>query len=183
MAFILSLAALLIAPSSRSADLLIFITSDCPVSNYYATEIQDLCATNRPKGLTCTLVYEDAGLDEAQMRAHLEEYRYRVSGHLNPTTPEAKSPTAVIDRDRAIARRAGATVTPQAVLFSANGRIEYRGRIDNRYEALGKPRRVVTRHDLRDAVDAVLSGRPVPTSETPALGCFITPASAERNAP
>jgi hypothetical protein len=164
MSVILSLAALLTVPPDHAARLLVFVTSDCPISNYYATQIQDLCSSNRPRGLTCMLVYEDAGFDEARMRAHLEEYGYRDID-------------AVLDRDRAIARRAGATVTPQAVLSDADGRMRYRGRIDNRYEAFGKPRRVVTRHDLRDAVDAVLRGRPVRTPETPALGCFITSLS------
>jgi hypothetical protein len=171
MTLILSLAAFLMIPSDRAAQLLIFVNSDCPISNYYAREIQDICSTNRPKGLTCTLVYEDVGFDETRMRKHLEDYGYRESA------------SAVIDRDRAIARRAGATVTPQAVLSGASGRIEYRGRIDNRYEAFGQPRRVVTRHDLRDAIDAVLAGRPVRTPETTALGCFITPSSATRKQP
>ena len=56
---------------------------------------------------------------------------------------------AVIDVDGAIARRAKATVTPQAVVVDRAGVVKYRGRIDNQYAALGKPRRVVTVHDLR----------------------------------
>jgi hypothetical protein len=175
----LFLAALLTITPDRTARLLIFVTSDCPISNYYATVIQDICATNRMKGLTCTLVYEDAGFDEVRMDAHLREYGYRGSARPKPGSTTID---AVIDRDRSVARRAGATVTPQAVLSGADGRLLYRGRIDNRYDALGKPRRVVTRHDLRDAVDAVLSGRPVQTSETPALGCFI-PTLSDRKQP
>jgi hypothetical protein len=154
----------------ETAQLLIFVTSDCPISNYYAPEIQDLCAKDRQRGLRCSLVYEDVGLDEPRMRAHLAEYGY---GEM----------PAVIDRDRAIAKRAGATVTPQAVLSGRDGRVQYRGRIDNRYEAFGKPRRVVTEHDLRDAVDAVLSGKPVRTPETPALGCYIASPELPRKQP
>ena len=45
--------------------------------------------------------------------------------------------------------------------------------IDNQYAALGKPRRVVTTHDVRDALDAVLAGRAVAHPETEAFGCFI----------
>ena len=150
------------------AQLIIFVTSDCPISNYYAPEIQAICAAHHTKNLTCSLVYEDAGLDDKQMRAHMAEYGYR-------------NIAAVIDRDRTIARRAGATVTPQAVLLDRQGRVRYRGRIDDRYEAFGKPRRVVTERNLRDAVDAVLSGKPVPRPETPALGCYITSPDFGRN--
>ena len=182
MTLILALAAILLIPPARQAQLLIFVTSDCPISNYYAREIQDICTSNRPKGLACTLVYEDVDFDAARMEAHLEEYGYREPGQLK-TASTTNVVDAVIDGDRAIARRAGATVTPQAVLSAADGRIAYRGRIDNRYEAFGKPRRVVTRHDLREAIDAVLAGRPVRTPETPALGCFITPSPGTRKQP
>lgn len=86
----------------------------------------------------------------------------------------------LIDRDRTIAGRAKASVTPEAVLVDARGEIRYRGRIDNRYVDLGKPRRVVTVHDLREALDAVLAGKPVPHPETTALGCHIVSRDFER---
>lgn len=140
--------------------LLFFITSDCPISNGYAPEIQRVCREYREKGVQCSLVYEDAGISEAAARRHAGEYRY-------------EGLTTVIDADGAMARRTGASITPEAVLIDGAGRIRYRGRIDNKYVALGKPRRVVTVHDLREAIDAVLAGKPVARPETTALGCHI----------
>src|SRR5688500_8722590 len=116
----------LILPQTK-AHVAIFVTSDCPISNYYAPAVQRLCGDYERRGLTCTLVYEDVDFDEAQMRAHMAEYGY---GRLS----------AAIDHDRGIARRAGATVTPQVVLTDHQGRMRYRGRIDNRYESFGRPR-------------------------------------------
>ena len=139
---------------------LFFVTSDCPISNGYAPDIQRLCADYRSRGVACSLVYEDPDIDPAAVRKHLEAYRYGGIPH-------------TIDRDRTIARRVNASVTPQAVVIDAKGDLRYRGRIDNRYADFGKPRRVVTLHDLRDALDAVLAGRPVAHAETPAVGCFI----------
>ena len=156
-------------PPTRLASLLFFVTSDCPISNFYAPEIQKLCTQYEKKGVSCTLVYEDVGLDETGMRKHLAEYGYTGIA-------------TAIDRDRSRARRVGASITPQAVLV-VDGEIRYRGRIDNRYEAFGKPRRVVTAHDLRDALEAVLAGRPVPNPETPALGCTIVPPDFPRKQP
>jgi len=144
-----------------AANVLIFVSSDCPISNGYAPEIQRVCGAYRPKGVRCSLVYEDLHIDAAAVRKHLEEYRY------------AGIP-AVIDGDRAVARRTGASVTPQAVVLDATGKVRYRGRIDNFYAALGQPRQRATVHDLRDALDAVTAGRTVATPETEALGCFIT---------
>jgi len=151
------------------ATLLLFVTSDCPIANFYAPEIQQLCAEYGRKGIGCTLIYEDVGIDDAGIRKHLAEYGYHDM-------------STAIDRDRSIARRAGASITPQAVLL-VDDQVRYRGRIDNRYEAFGKPRRVVTARDLRDALEAVLAGRPVPNPETPALGCTIVPPEFPRKQP
>ena len=143
------------------ASVLVFVASDCPISNGYAPEIQRICADGRARGVTCTLVYEDASIGSAAVRSHRDQYRYREI-------------SAVIDVDGAIARRANATVTPQAVVVDHAGAVKYRGRIDNQYAALGKPRRVVTVHDLRDAIAAVIAGRPIVQAETEAFGCFIS---------
>jgi hypothetical protein len=152
----------LVAAPQRGAvaHLELFITSDCPIANYYAPTIQQLCRDGGRKGLSCTLVYEDLEFDDGRLRAHLSEYGYRDIA-------------ATIDRDRSIARRAGATITPQAVLWDSQGKVRYRGRIDNRYESLGKPRRVITDRTLENAVHAVLAGRAVASPEAPALGCHI----------
>jgi hypothetical protein len=106
---------------------------------------------------------------DAQVRAHLADYRYE------------RIPAAV-DRTRAVATRAKATVTPQVAVVDRTGAIRYRGRIDNAYADLGKPRQQVTSHELRDALDAVIAGRRVATPQTEALGCFIVdPASLRRH--
>ena len=144
------------------ANVLLFVASDCPVSNGYAPEIQRMCEAGRNRGVACTLVYEDMSIDAAAVRAHRDQYRY-------------KDMPAVIDHDRAIAERAQARVTPEAVVVGAGGVVKYRGRIDNQYIALGKPRQVVTIHDLRDAIDAVASNRAVAHTDTEAFGCFIPP--------
>jgi hypothetical protein len=91
--------------------------------------------------------------------------------------------TAAIDRDRTLAHRARASVTPEAVLIDSKGEIRYRGRIDNRYVDFGKPRRVVTTFDLRDALEAVLAGKSVAHPETTAVGCYIAPRRSERRSP
>lgn len=156
------------------ASVIFFIATDCPISNWYAPTIQQVCREYGSRGVDCALVYEDidfgatpAALD-ADVRTHLREYRYG-------------SMTATVDRTRAVAKRAKATITPQVVLVDRDGAIRYRGRIDNAYADLGKPRQHVTSHDLRASLDAVLAGRDVPTPETEPLGCYIVdPASIRR---
>jgi thiol-disulfide isomerase/thioredoxin len=169
-------------PTGR-VSVIFFVATDCPISNAYAPEIQRICREYGPKGAECSLMYEDvppvselrpgqagAGgqadvetrgtpLDD-EVRRHLSEYRY------------AGIPAAV-DRTRAIATRAGASRTPQAVVVDRTGAIRYRGRIDNFYAALGVSRQQVTERDLRRTLDAIFAGRPVPVRETEAVGCHI----------
>jgi hypothetical protein len=66
----------------------------------------------------------------------------------------------------------GVTVTPEAAVYAA-GRIVYHGRIDDRYVELGLERPAATVHDLDEALGAVLAGRPIARSATPAVGCYI----------
>jgi hypothetical protein len=157
-----------------AASAIFFVATDCPISNWYAPTIQQVCREFAARGVDCTLVYEDIDLGatpaalDAAVRTHLREYRYG-------TMP------AVVDRTRAVAKRAQATVTPSVVLVDRSGTIRYRGRIDNGYADLGKPRQHVTSHDLRTSLDALLAGAAVPRPETEALGCYITdPASIRR---
>jgi hypothetical protein len=139
---------------------LIFVTNDCPIANYYSHEIRRICDEYAPRGVACTLVYTDPTLKDATAAQHARDY-----GHGN--YPK------IVDRDRALVEATGVTVTPEVVLIRPDESIAYRGRIDNYYVALTKPRAQVTEHDWRDALDAVLSGKPVAKPEVPAVGCTI----------
>jgi hypothetical protein len=154
---------------SGKAQVLLFVMTDCPISNFYAPEIQRICNEYGPKGAGCSLVYEDLTVDAQRVGKHLAEYGYRNVG-------------ALLDPDRKAAHRAGATVTPEAVVLDATGEVRYRGRIDNFYAALGKPRRRATTHELQDAVEAVLAGKPVAVPEAKALGCYIAPPDVLKDA-
>jgi len=147
------------APADK-AHVLFFVATDCPVSNSYAPEIQRICKAYDAKGVSCSLSYEDVRIDATGVRKHLADFAY----HDIP---------ASIDATRALADRVHATITPEAFVIDAHGQIRYRGRIDNLYSSLGRPRQVVTEHDLTNALDAILAERPVPRPKTEAIGCFI----------
>jgi len=60
----------------------------------------------------------------------------------------------------------GPTATPHAFIFDQHRILRYEGRIDsNQREELA------TKHEARDAVDALLTGKPVAVTGTPAVGC------------
>jgi DNA-binding transcriptional LysR family regulator len=152
---------------SGAANVLFFVATDCPVSNSYAPEIQRICGAFAARGIGCALIYEDPGVSAEDVRKHVDEYRYRGM-------------PAAIDRDGSLAAEVRASITPQAVVVDRHGAIRYRGRIDNFYAGLGRPRQVVTAHDLQDALNAVVAGKPVATAETEAIGCYIVPSNLRR---
>ena len=146
--------------TSGRASALFFITHDCPVSNFYSHEMRRICDEYGKKGVSCSLVYVDPTISDEQARQHAAEY-----GH-------GEYPK-IVDRKHVLVKETGADVTPEAVVVLPDGSIAYRGRIDNSYADFGKPRRVVTEHDLRDALDAVVAGKAVAKASTKPIGCFI----------
>jgi hypothetical protein len=139
---------------------LFFVTNDCPVSNYYSHEIRRICEDYATRGVGCALVYTEPTMTDEQARRHSQDY-----GH--GAYPK------IVDRTHALVKATGALINPTAVVVRADESIAYRGRIDNSFAAIGKQRRVVTEHDLRDALDAVIAGKPVAKPEAPAIGCYI----------
>jgi hypothetical protein len=135
---------------------LLFIDSDCPVSNRYAPEIQRLHADYAPRGVNFWLVYPDPDISVASIRAHMQDYGY--------TLPALRDP------EHALVRRARALVTPEAGIFLSDGTLVYHGRIDDRYVDLSRRRPQPTERDLVKVLDTVLAGKTVDTAWTPAPG-------------
>jgi len=79
-----------------------------------------------------------------------------------------KFPYAV-DATSDVSRAFGATHTPEAFLFDADGKLVYHGGVDDN----ARNEKAVEHRWLREAVDAVASGRAVPVAETKAFGCGV----------
>jgi thiol-disulfide isomerase/thioredoxin len=141
------------------ASVLFFLAPDCPISNSYAPEINALVKENAEKPLRFYIVYVDPDLKVEEARKHATAFGYRCPVLLDPKH-QLVAATAV-------------TTTPEVAVVTADGTIAYRGRIDDLYPQIGTKRQVPTRRDLREALTAVLAGRPVPTPRTKAIGCTI----------
>lgn len=73
------------------------------------------------------------------------------------------------DAEQTVARALGAVCTPDFFLYGPDRRLAYRGRLDDAW----KDPAAVTRQDLREAMEALLAGRPVDPDQRPSLGCSI----------
>src|SRR5436189_127355 len=148
------------APAGTKAIVFLFTSTDCPISNRYAPEVQRVVSEFAAKGVVFRLVYPNPADHAGAIREHMAAFSYE--GALD----------GLRDPAHALVKFTKATMTPEAVVV-ADGRVVYRGRIDDRYVDLGVERPSPTVHDLADALAAVLAGKPVPHATTQAVGCFI----------
>ena len=137
----------------------IFTTTDCPIANRYAPEIQRLHRLFSPRGITFRLVYVNPREREAAITAHAQKFGFAMAREHDVT--------------HALVKRFGITVTPETAVVDAHDRIVYRGRIDDRYAEVGVDRQRATQHEFQDALDALTTGEPVRIPTAPAVGCFV----------
>ncbi len=137
----------------------IFVIHDCPICNSYAPEFKRLCEEFGPKGVRFFLINPEKDFAPAEAAKHAAEYGYPCP--------------LLMDPRHILTKQAGATITPEAVVFGADGNVLYRGRIDDRYVDYGKSRPAATVTDLRNALTATLEGKPVVAAGGKTVGCFI----------
>jgi AhpC/TSA family len=156
-----------IAPAGAKAVVLFFAASDCPISNRYIPEIERLDREFAGDGVRFWWVYPNPGDTAAVVRRHDEQFDLHAD--------------QILDTEQQLTRMAHVTMTPEVAVFAPAGaelREVYRGRIDDRYLALGQERPAATKHDLESVIGAVLANRSVPKPAGPAVGCSIVPRSA-----
>ena len=147
--------------TNASWHVLIFMSVDCPICNRYAPEIRRLAEDYSRRGVQFWMVHPLEDETPAGVEAHTKEYQ--LPGKV------------LLDPRRVLCNFAGATVTPEAVLVDRDLRIRYQGRISDRFPALGREQAMPRDQSLRNALEAVLSGKPVDPARTKAIGCTIPP--------
>lgn len=146
--------------SGHPAIVFFFVATDCPVANSYVPEMNRIRGDYTARGVLFFAVQADTAVSDAAVAQYAEEYRYSFP--------------VLLDPHQTLVRLADATIVPQAAVFTADGRRLYLGRIDNRVEDFGKERYQATAADLREALNAVLTGKQPPHPTTKSIGCGIT---------
>jgi peroxiredoxin len=144
------------------AVVLLFLATECPVSNSYSPECQRLAKAFCVRGVLVWGVYSDPDVTAETAARHGQDYSLTFPRLLDPA--------------QTLAKAAGVRVTPEAVVLTPDGRVKYRGRIDDRYTEDGKRRDEPRVRDLVNAVDAVLDGKEPNPYQTKAFGCPLPPA-------
>jgi hypothetical protein len=138
---------------------LVFVDGGCPLAQRYLSVLQEVDNAYRDRGVILLAVNSGAA-DSVSATAAMAA----TNGYTFPF---------VKDFDATCARALGVDRTPECVVLDADRRLRYRGRIDDQFRTTGG-RSVATRHELRDALDAVLAGKEVAVTSTPVDGCLIT---------
>ena len=142
------------------ATVFLFITTDCPIANRYAPEIQRLAEVFTAQGVRFWLVYANPHEPVASIRTHLRQFEYAIP--------------ALRDPGHALVRFTKVTVSPEAAVVDQGGVVLYHGRIDDRWVNIGRDRPSPTRRDLAEALRATLDGTPVAQAAAPAVGCILS---------
>jgi hypothetical protein len=155
-----------IAPAAPAggASVVLFYSTECPISNAYSPTLAQLMGAFRGKPLRWIGVCVDPDLSDSEVQAHARDFSLKF--------------TIVRDRRGSFARKLGATKTPEAFLIDDRGRTRYHGRIDDQYVARRVRNAVPAGSELKDAIAAVLSGKEVAAPHVEAVGCPIPEAPA-----
>ena len=138
---------------------LVFVRTDCPVSNRYAPAIKQLSEEHAAKA-AFWLVYPSKAESAEVIRKHQREYGYKI--------PALRDPQHVLVKESQV------EITPEVAVFSTDRHLVYHGRIDNLYEDIGRKRSVATTHELQDAISAALVGKSLSVEPSPGVGCYIS---------
>ncbi|MDB5307381.1 MAG: thiol-disulfide oxidoreductase [Gemmataceae bacterium] len=144
--------------AGKKATVVAFLSFDCPVSTSYAQPLAELAAAHADKGVAF-VAFVPTDDDAATVARQAAEFKLGFP---------------VFKDDKLVAADAlGATTTPQAFVLDDKNAVRYRGRIDDGYALRLVPNKKVTDRSLANALDAVLTGKPVPAAKTDPVGCRI----------
>lgn len=152
---------------TSKALVIVFTCNHCPTAQLYEERIKAIAADYAPKGVQLVAIQPNSPnairLDElgyTDVSDSFKEMRIRAERrHFN-------FPYLYDGDTQQVAKQFGPAATPHVFIFDSSRRLRYEGRVDNNQRPA-----LVTRNDAREALDAVLSGRPVPVSHTPSIGC------------
>jgi peroxiredoxin len=131
-----------------------FVATQCPVSNSYNQRMSELYKDYSAKNVKFIFVNANRSEPASEVREHAKRVGFPFPVYKDP--------------DNILADRFDAQVTPENFVIDNSGVIRYHGAIDDNMNES----RVHTR-TLRAALDALLAGKPLPSTETKAFGCTI----------
>lgn len=148
---------------------IVFTCNHCPTAQAYEDRLIRFTDEYREKGVAVVgimpnsmmaLLPEECGYTDLNDTYEEMQIRARDKGYNFPYLYDGD--------DQAVSIKYGPATTPHAYVFDKERKLQYVGRLD----ASEKPG-TANAEDLRQAVDAVLAGKPVATPVNKAFGCSV----------
>ncbi len=149
---------------------IVFTCNHCPTAQAYEERIKALAAEYKDKGVTFVAIspndpqavrldelgYTDLGDSLADMKIRAKDKGFNFP--------------YLYDGDKQeVSKAYGPMTTPHVFIFDSERKLRYAGRVDNNEKHPDQ----VTSPDARNAIEALLAGRPVPVETTRTFGCSI----------
>jgi peroxiredoxin len=133
---------------------LMFISTQCPVSNGYNERMEKLSETFGKKGIAFVGINANKAEDIGAIATHAKEHGFQF-----PVLKDVKNKVADLY---------GAQVTPETFVIGPQGKLLYHGRIDD-----SRNPSKITSNDLTDALTRLLEGKELASTSPKAFGCSI----------
>ena len=138
----------------------LFSCNHCPYAQAYEDRLISVQRDYAAKGVQLVAInandssgYPEDGFENKVKRAQKNKFNFPY----------------LRDESQRVARDYGAEYTPEAFVLNAKQEVRYIGRVDDNWQHPDK----VRSHDLRAAIDAVLTHKKVANPDTHAIGCTI----------
>ena len=136
----------------------IFLGTECPLAKLYAPRLVDLHNEFSADGVSFIGINSNQHDSLTEIAAYARRH---------------KIPFPILkDLGNEFADRMRAERTPEVFVWGADGKVRYHGRIDDQF-GVGYVRDKPTSHNLRTALEELLTGREVSAPVTEAVGCII----------
>lgn len=143
----------------KSYTVLVFLSPECPLCQNYTLTLNQLSATYGSDALRFYGIISGKNFTAQSVKSFQKKYKIHFP--------------LWMDIEKSLAGRFKALVTPEVVVVNTKEQIEYQGRIDNWAYEVGRKRKLITQHDLKNALEALKKGNAVMIKRTKAIGCFI----------
>ena len=140
---------------------IMFICNHCPFVVHVNPEISKLGREYQEKGIGFVAISSNDVVNYPQDAPHLMTEVAQKEGYSFPY---------LYDESQDVAKAYDAACTPDFYLFNGSLKLVYRGQLDDSRPQNGLP---LNGHDLRNAMDALLEGKPVDQDQKPSIGCNI----------
>jgi peroxiredoxin len=149
--------------------MIVFTCDHCPTAQAYEERIKQLAHDYKSKGVALVAISpndpQSVRLDEmgyTDLGDSFEEMKIRAKDK------QFNFPYLYDGETSAVSMKYGPQATPHVFIFDEQRKLRYSGRIDD-----GEKPGTAKTHDARNALDAVLAGKPVAVEKTKTFGCSI----------